>query len=123
MATLIENTVVVHPETGEPTLLAATGELPDWAVGLVGDHLLDRAGRPPKQNDEKARLLARIAELEAAAEQSRGSDTKVPPRSGPGSGAPEWRAYARSVGVDVDDNASRDDVVAALDAADKPITK
>lgn len=65
MPKLIENTIVVHPKTSEPVLLAATGELPGWAVGLVGEHLLDGAGPPAGDGDEVARLKARIAELEA----------------------------------------------------------
>jgi len=43
-----------------------------------------------------------------------------PPRGGAGSGAPEWRAYARAHNVDVDDTADRDAVIAALDEAGVP---
>jgi hypothetical protein len=128
MATLTENTVIRHPKTGEPTLLAATGELPDWAIGLVGDHLLDHGGKVPAKGDEVAQLKARIAELEQERAESGRSPAddpgnvpaSVPPRSGPGSGADKWRAYAAGQGVQVDENASRDDVIAALTAAGKP---
>lgn len=126
MPKLIDNTVVVHPKTGSPVLLAATGELPDWAVGLVGDHLLDgtpaKPARSAREDDEVARLKARIAELEQAqaAADAPGSESKVPPRQGPGSGADKWRAYAKSVGVEVGEDASRDDVIVALEAASKP---
>lgn len=139
MAKLIDNTVVVHPETGEPVLLAATGDLPEWAADLVGDHLLDpKPIRRPKSaeqapainDDEVAALKARIAELErekagaatpTPATAGPGSVTaKVPPRSGPGSGAPEWRAYAAHLQVEVPASAGRDEVIAALDAAGKP---
>lgn len=129
MAKLIDNTVVVHPKTGEPVLLAATGELPDWAVDLVGDHLLD--GPRPKapsasagDSAEVARLRARVAELEQqSAERLAGAEPErieVPPRSGPGSGADRWRAYATAQGVEVPGNASREDVIKALDEAQKP---
>lgn len=40
-----------------------------------------------------------------------------PPRRGRGSSAPVWRAYARTHGVDVADDAERDDVIAACEAA------
>ncbi|MGI5144798.1 hypothetical protein ACQEVC_45525 [Plantactinospora sp. CA-294935] len=43
-----------------------------------------------------------------------------PPKGGAGSGAPEWRAYAARKGVEVPDDASRDDVIAALSAANVP---
>lgn len=39
-----------------------------------------------------------------------------PPRAGRGSGASAWRSYAAAVGVDVPDGASRDEIVAAVDA-------
>ncbi|GIF08663.1 hypothetical protein [Actinoplanes siamensis] len=146
MAKLTANTLVVHPDTGSPVLLAEGGPLPDWAAGLVGDHLLDEpssaglgeaVGRGPgtarksaSDTTEVDALRARIAELEAAQQGNSSSPTeldatqqggpKLPPRSGPGSGAPEWRAYARSVDVEVADGASREDVIAALDAAGKP---
>lgn len=40
-----------------------------------------------------------------------------PPKAGRGSNREAWVAYAQASGVQVDDDASRDDVVAALDAA------
>jgi hypothetical protein len=48
------------------------------------------------------------------------SAVEVPPRGGPGSGAPAWRSYARSIGVEVADDASREDVIEALEDAGKP---
>jgi hypothetical protein len=50
-----------------------------------------------------------------------GPDGPVPPpRSGKGSGQPAWLAYAREQGVDVDPDADRADIIAALDRADVP---
>lgn len=40
-----------------------------------------------------------------------------PPKGGAGSGAPAWREYAARNNVEVAEDASREDVVAALDAA------
>lgn len=48
------------------------------------------------------------------------SSPPVPPRGGPGSAAPAWRDYAAAVGVEVAADASRDDVIAALELAGKP---
>jgi hypothetical protein len=43
-------------------------------------------------------------------------DTEAaPPRGGPGSDRAAWAAYAESQGVDVDDDMTRDDIVAAVD--------
>ncbi|MGW1998147.1 hypothetical protein [Embleya sp. NPDC001921] len=40
-----------------------------------------------------------------------------PPRSGPGSGKSAWAEYASARGVTVADDASREDIIAAVDAA------
>lgn len=41
MTRLLENTVVVGPGMVGPVPLMAGTELPEWADGLVGPHLLD----------------------------------------------------------------------------------
>lgn len=133
MPKLIGNTVVLHPETGEPVLLAADGPLPDWATDLVGAHLLDgpKGTTAPVPADERARLLARLAELDAVEAGGAGDGPRAdgaddegqdepPPKGGAGSGAPAWRAYAARKGVTVPADASREDVVAALDEAGIP---
>lgn len=38
-----------------------------------------------------------------------------PPRHGKGSGLEAWRSYAMSLGVDLEEGMSRDDVIAAVD--------
>ena len=43
---------------------------------------------------------------------------QAPPRAGRGSGRDAWAAYAASRGVDVPGDASREDIIAAVDAAD-----
>ena len=44
----------------------------------------------------------------------------VPTRSGAGSGREAWVAYAEQSGVTFEDDATRDEIVAALDAAGVP---
>lgn len=41
----------------------------------------------------------------------------APPRSGPGSGKSAWAAFALAHGVDVHADASRDDIITAVEAA------
>lgn len=41
MPKLTGTTIVVNPTTYSAEVLLAGSELPDWASGLVGDHLLD----------------------------------------------------------------------------------
>jgi hypothetical protein len=44
-------------------------------------------------------------------------DPGQPPRSGAGSGIAAWQTYAALVGIDIADDATRDDIIAAVDAA------
>ena len=56
MPKLTANTLVMHD--GEHVLLVEGGELPDWAVGLVGDHLLDSPAKreaEPEKGDEPSK--------------------------------------------------------------------
>lgn len=46
---------------------------------------------------------------------------EIPPQSGRGSSRDSWAAYAGSLGVDVDAESSRDDIIAAIDAAGHPV--
>jgi hypothetical protein len=42
-------------------------------------------------------------------------DVEAPPRSGRGSGVEAWKAFAEQHDVEVDEDASRDDIVALLE--------
>lgn len=44
----------------------------------------------------------------------------LPPKQGKGSGVKAWRAYADTKGFETDDDISRDEIIAALDAAGIP---
>ena len=41
MARLTENTALMRPGTLEVVTLVAGDEVPDWADGMVGDHLVE----------------------------------------------------------------------------------
>ena len=41
MAKLNANTTVMRPDTLAVVTLAEGDEVPDWAVGLIGDHLIE----------------------------------------------------------------------------------
>lgn len=53
------------------------------------------------------------AEVESDPDEDGGAE---PPRSGRGSGLDAWVAYAEGVGIDIPEGASRDDVIALVDA-------
>lgn len=51
MSTLIATTVGRHPDSGQPVALRSGDAVPDWAEGMIGDHLLaadDPAPSKPK---------------------------------------------------------------------------
>lgn len=50
MARLVANVLVSHPGTGEPVALLAGTEVPEWAAGMLGAHVLDEA--PDEEPDE-----------------------------------------------------------------------
>jgi len=86
-------TVYVTDGEGNRHAFRAGDEVPDWAAERMVDVIDDRpAAAPP-------------------------SDGGEPKRAGKGSGRDAWHAYAESIGLDVPDDASRDDIIAAVDAA------
>ncbi|WP_328339529.1 hypothetical protein [Micromonospora sp. NBC_00421] len=106
--------------------------LPDWAVAAISNPDVWDGDPPPRlepttpaesREQKRARLLAQLAELgddgTQAGEPGQGDDGP-PPKSGPGSGAPVWRAYAAKRQVEVPADAGREAVIAALDAAGVP---
>lgn len=58
-----------------------------------------------------------IAKRAAEAEAAKAAETPEPPRGGAGSGVDAWRDYAIQTGVELDDDMSRDDIIAAVDLA------
>ena len=122
---------------GRTGMFGPEDRLSDWAVAAISNPDVWDGQAPPQapepepapaavdQSAELARLRQRIAELESArpdadSDTGPGQPVEAPPRGGPGSGAPEWRAYARSLDVQVADDATREDVINALEAAGKP---
>ena len=49
MAKLNANTTVMRPDTLEVVTLAECDEVPDWADGLIGDHLIEDEKPEPKR--------------------------------------------------------------------------
>lgn len=53
MATLVANTTV-RGKNGFPVVLTAGSALPDWAEGLVGEHLLTDVAKKPAKSTAKS---------------------------------------------------------------------
>jgi hypothetical protein len=58
-----------------------------------------------------------LAKQVAESEQAKAEELPEPPRGGPGSGVEAWREYAAQTGVEINDDMTRDDIVAAVDLA------
>lgn len=54
----------------------------------------------------------------AAPVDTSGGDVEAPPRSGRGSGIEAWQAFAEKHGVGTDSDMTRDDIIAACEAAE-----
>lgn len=87
---------------------------PRWGFGLFGqvvdvhDSDLERFDRLNGAAAAPSVPLPEVApENDIAGEE--------PPRAGRGSSVEAWRAYAETLGLLVDENASRDDIVALVD--------
>lgn len=92
MARRLARNVGMRAPTGEVRVFLAGEEVPGWAADRIDPSFFE-------------------GDADAAVE--------APPRAGKGSGRDEWAAYAASLGVDVDDDAGRDDIIAAVEAAQK----
>lgn len=57
---------------------------------------------------------------DASSSSDPGASFEIPPKGGAGSGKEAWADYAAERGVEVDEDATRDEIVAALDAAGVP---
>jgi len=74
-------------------------------------------GIAAKITNPKAWVGGEVPTGHAPAGTSPGGEVPEPPRSGPGSSKAAWVEYAAARGVNVADDASREDVIAAVDAA------
>jgi hypothetical protein len=94
---LTAGVVVRHPGSGTVIFLPEGSDLPEWAEALVGDHVLTA--------------------------QTVAADTvtaEPPPKAGPGSSRARWVEYAAANGIAVTDDETRDEIIAACEAAGVP---
>lgn len=87
---------VLNPDTDATESFGPDDQVPDWAARLITNPKAWAGGQPP--------------ELEPK--------SKVPTRR---QGAKVWAGYAKDNGVDVAEDAERDDIIAALEKAGVPV--
>lgn len=104
MARRLTKTVVVRdPKTFGPKVFHPGDDVPAWAADLITN--------PTAWSSE-----------EDTEDTPEGDESPpVPPTSGKGSGRDAWAAYANAKGVEVEEDMSRDDIVAACELAGIPI--
>lgn len=96
--------VYVLTEEGSALLLAAGSTPPEWALPQLGAHVIDDAPEP-------------VVDEPSVEPDERVS---IPPKSGRGSSAAAWAAYALARGYEVDENAKASEIRAALEAEGIP---
>lgn len=99
----LRTTVHVTDLEGRTRSFGPGEDLPDWAAKQITN--------PDVWEGELPR------HLQGEQDPSRppaATPTGEPPRSGRGSGRDAWAAYAASRGVEVEDDATRDDIITAL---------
>lgn len=105
MGRRLRTNVHVFDEHGNVSVFGPGDDVPEWAAARITN---------PKAwtDDEPA--------PEPEPEPVQPGPDGQPPRSGRGSGRDAWAAYAAARGLDVPDDASRDEIIAAVDEADAP---
>jgi hypothetical protein len=99
----LTTTVHVHDDDGRTTVLGPGDTVPDWAVEKITNP--DVWDEPP------------TGEPDRKEDGGTSRNDGPPPMSGAGSGREAWAAYAAAHDVAVPDDAKRDDIVAAVQAA------
>lgn len=105
---LIGTTVVRNPETQGVVTLRPGMKVPDWAEDQVGDHLF----KSKAQSDAAVEPQQSTPPAPAPAQQQDGQ----PPRAGRGSSLEAWAEYAAKVPIAVPEGATRDEIIALVDA-------
>lgn len=93
---LVATVVLRDPVTFAPVAFGPGDDVPDWAAVLITNPEVWEG------------VPVAVAPSPPVGE---------PPRSGRGASAKAWRKYAESVGVVVPEGASREEIIAAVDAA------
>lgn len=106
----LRTTVHVVDLEGRPRAFGPGEHLPDWAAKQITNPKVWEGELPPHLN-EAGEVQDRVAPPVQVPPEAQPPE---PPRSGKGSGREAWVAYAAVHGVEVDEGASREDIVELL---------
>lgn len=148
MSRLIATVHLPGPD-GIPISFGPRDEVPEWARTLITNPAAWTEEPLAPAEDEEPGAAVELDEPPAATEDDQGSGPAAelgteegegaeisaapddetgqpepdgvgePPRTGRGSGLQAWARYAHAAGVHVSDDMNRDDIIAAVDAADQ----
>lgn len=105
---LAATVVLPDPTTGTPVVFEAGSEPAAWAADLITN---------PKAWDT-AQPVSHADGDDAAADEAPATPTDaMPPKSGKGSGVEAWRAYADAHGVTLPEDATKKNIIAAVESA------
>jgi hypothetical protein len=107
-------TVHVRDADGVVSVFGPGDTVPAWASKLIVNPKAWDTADFAKTVDEPG-LAAELSGSAAGA-----TNVPVPAKGGKGSGLPKWQAYAKFKGYEFDDDASREDIISALEADGVP---
>lgn len=105
----LAGTVHVIDSDNQAHVFGPGDAVPGWAVPLITN---------PKAWEDGEQPTPTASEDEAPAAPA---GPTPPPRKGKGSSIEAWRAYAAEVGYESDDDATRDEIIATLEADGVPV--
>lgn len=107
MAKLNANTVVKKPDGLDVVVLMAGDDVPEWAAGLIGDHLLAGPVTSPSDSGAGGTEESGVA----ASADTGGADGATPDASWT---VADLRDYAKANNVDLDGATAKADILAAI---------
>jgi len=130
MARRLNAFVHVHVD-GEHVVYGPGDTVPKSVAKLIGNPYVWAAGEgvpePEEETSEEETSEEETSEEETSEEETSEEETSeevvtlpIPPKGGPAATRDAWIAYAKSKGFEADADATRKDVIAALDAAGVP---
>lgn len=123
MKILTANVVVTEPGAIEPTILVEGSTAPDWALPILGDHVLaDAEGVPVEAEDEESEGIERTESDGQSDPEGSTDPVKIPNAPGTkGGSAKAWAEYALSQGFEIEGSATAQEIYDALAAEGVPV--